>query len=217
MTFEECFPIWDKCNDTEKEVLKNSAEHVHYEKGQPILTGLECLGMILVDEGQVRAYCTSDEGREITLYRMFEHDLCILSASCLLPNIQFTIYMTAEKDTDVWIIPPDIYELMMETSLTISNYSHQIMAARLSDVMWLMEQIMWKSIDKRLAAFLLEESNIEDNDILHITHEKIADHMGSAREVVTRMLRHFQSDGLVKLSRGTIQITDRKALFNLPD
>lgn len=76
---------------------------------------------------------------------------------------------------------------------------------------------MWKSIDKRLAAFLLEESNIEDNDILHITHEKIADHMGSAREVVTRMLRHFQSDGLVKLSRGTIQITDRKALFNLTD
>lgn len=217
MTFENCFPIWEKLNDTEKEVLANSAQLVHYKAGQPILSGLECLGLILVAQGQVRAFCTSDEGREITLYRMFEHDLCILSASCLLPNIQFTIYMTAEKDTDLWVIPPDVYELMMETSLTISNYSHQIMASRLSDVMWLMEQIMWKSIDKRLAAFLLEESSIEGSNTLKMTHEKIADHIGSAREVVTRMLRHFQSDGLVKLSRGTIEILDPKALYDLTD
>lgn len=217
MTFENCFPIWEKLNDTEKEILSNSAQLVHYNEGQPILTGLECLGMILVQQGQVRAYCTSDEGREITLYRMFEHDLCILSASCLLPNIQFTIYMTAEKETDLWIIPPDVYEMMMEHSLTISNYSHQIMASRLSDVMWLMEQVMWKSVDKRLAAFLLEESSIEGSNTLKLTHEKIADHIGSAREVVTRMLRHFQSDGLVKLSRGTIELLDGKALYDLAD
>lgn len=217
MTFESCFPLWDKLNTDEQVILQNTAELVHYNKGDRILTGLECLGMILVDSGQVRAFITSDEGREITLYRMFEHDLCLLSASCLLSNIQFTIYMTAETDTNLWIIPPDIYQHMMDTSLTISNYTHQIMAARLSDVMWVMEQVMWKSFDKRLATFLLEESNIAGSDVLQITHEKIADHLGSAREVVTRMLRHFQSDGLVKLSRGTIQLTDRKALYDLSE
>ena len=215
MTFKECFPIWDKLSETEKEVLENSAGLVHYEKGQHILTGLECLGMILVNEGQVRAYITSDDGRQITLYRLFEHDLCLLTASCMMSNIQFTIYMTAEKDTDIWVIPPDIYEHMMDNSLTISNYSHQIMAARLSDVMWTMEQVMWKSFDKRLATFLIEESNITGEDTLYITHEKIADHLGSAREVVTRMLRHFQSDGLVKLSRGAIQLLNRKELYDL--
>ena len=217
MTFKECFPIWDKLNETEQEVLENAAGIVHYKKGEHILTGLECLGMILVNEGQVRAYITSDDGRQITLYRLFEHDLCLLTASCMMSNIQFTIYMTAEKDTDLWIIPPDIYEHMMESSLTISNYSHQIMAARLSDVMWTMEQVMWKSFDKRLASFLIEESNIVGDDILHITHEKIADHLGSAREVVTRMLRHFQSDGLVKLSRGAIELLERKELYELAE
>ena len=217
MTFKECFPIWDKLNETEKEVLENSAVLAHYAKGEHILTGLECLGMILVKEGQIRAYITSDDGRQITLYRLFEHDLCLLTASCMMSNIQFTIYMTAEADTDIWVIPPDIYEHMMDNSLTISNYSHQIMATRLSDVMWAMEQVMWKSFDKRLASFLIEESNITGEDTLYITHEKIADHLGSAREVVTRMLRHFQSDGLVKLSRGAIQLLNRKELYDLAD
>lgn len=217
MTFKECFPIWDKLDETEKEVLENSAVLAHYAKGEHILTGLECLGMILVNEGQIRAYITSDDGRQITLYRLFEHDLCLLTASCMMSNIQFTIYMTAEADTDIWVIPPDIYEHMMDNSLTISNYSHQIMAARLSDVMWTMEQVMWKSFDKRLATFLIEESNITGEDTLFITHEKIADHLGSAREVVTRMLRHFQSDGLVKLSRGAIQLLNRKELYDLAD
>jgi len=78
--------------------------------------------------------------------------------------------------------------------------------------MWLMEQIMWRSFDKRLAAFLLEESALEDTRELKITHEKIANHMGTAREVVTRMLRYFQNEGLVKLTRGTVELTDTKGL-----
>ena len=74
---------------------------------------------------------------------------------------------------------------------------------------------MWKSFDKRLAKFLLEESQLEDTDSLKITHEKIANHMGTAREVVTRMLRYFQSEGMVKLTRGTVEIVDEAALEDL--
>lgn len=74
---------------------------------------------------------------------------------------------------------------------------------------------MWKSFDKRLASFLLEETRLEETNVLKITHEKIAAHMGTAREVVTRMLRYFQSEGMVKLTRGTIEITDEEKLEDL--
>jgi len=83
--------------------------------------------------------------------------------------------------------------------------------------MWLMEQIMWKSFDKRLASFLLEESVLENSTSLKITHEKIANHMGTAREVVTRMLRYFQSEGMVKLTRGAVELIDEDKLEKLAE
>ena len=91
------------------------------------------------------------------------------------------------------------------------------MASRFSDVMWLVEQIMWKSFDKRLAAFLLEESNIEDSLTLRITHEVIGNHLGNPREVVTRMLKYFADEGLVALSRGTVTLTDPDKLRKLAE
>ena len=130
-------------------------------------------------------------------------------------SIQFDIAIEAEKDSEIWIIPPDIYKKIMEESAPAANYTNQIMASRFSEVMWLIEQIMWKSFDRRLAAFLLEESALEDSRVLKITHEKIANHMGTAREVVTRMLRYFQNEGMVQLSRGTIEITDSGRLEEL--
>ena len=105
----------------------------------------------------------------------------------------------------------------MEKSTAVANYTNELMASRFSEVMWLIEQVMFKSFDKRLAAFLLEESNIENSDRLEITHERIANHLGSAREVVTRMLKYFQNEGAVKLSRGAVEITDRKKLSEIAD
>ena len=132
-----------------------------------------------------------------------------------MPDIQFNIVVEAEKDTQMWIIPPCLYKELMQESAAVANYSNQLISSRFSEVMWLMEQIMWKSFDKRLAGFLLEECALESSEVLKITHEKIANHMGTAREVVTRMLRYFQSEGMVKLTRGTIEITDSKKLEEL--
>ena len=117
----------------------------------------------------------------------------------------------------MWVIPPNILKALMEESAPMANYMNQIMASRLSEIIWLMEQIMWKSFDKRLAAFLLEESVLEGINALKITHEKIANHMGTAREVVTRMLRYFQSEGMVKLTRGTVEIVDEGRLEALQE
>ena len=132
-----------------------------------------------------------------------------------MPNIQFEVIIEAEKDAEMWVLPSCLFKDLMEESAVVANYANQLISSRFSEVMWLMEQIMWKSFDKRLASFLLEESVLEDSTSLKITHEKIANHMGTAREVVTRMLRYFQSEGMVKLTRGTVEIVDEAALEDL--
>lgn len=218
MNFADYFPNWKQLTSIQQQQLSNAAVKRNVKKGTIIHNGsLDCLGLLLLCFGQLRTYIFSDEGREITIYRLFEHDICLFSASCMIQSIQFEITIEAEKDTELWVIPPDIYKKIMNESAPLANYTNEIMASRFSEVMWLIEQIMWKSFDKRLAAFLLEESSIEDTNILQITHEKIANHLGTAREVVTRMLRYFQSEGAVKLSRGTITILQSEYLQNLAD
>ena len=106
---------------------------------------------------------------------------------------------------------------LTEESIAAANYTHELMAARFSEVMWLLDQILFRRFDSRLAGFLLEERRIEGADLLPLTHERIARHLGTAREVVTRMLRYFQSEGLVKLRRGGVELLDRKGLQALQD
>lgn len=213
MSFEHYFPIWDQLTILQKNRMLDSLINRQIKKGTMIHNGsMDCTGLLLVKHGQLRAYILSDEGREITLYRLFDRDMCLFSASCIMRSIQFDVAIEAEKDTGLWIIPAEIYKSIMEESAPAANYTNELMASRFSDVMWLMEQIMWKSFDKRLAAFLLEESTLEGDSTLKLTHEIIANHLGTAREVVTRMLRYFQSEGMVKLARGTVEITDEEKL-----
>lgn len=216
MSPEEFFPFWSELSPRWKERLYRAAVFRRIDKGTIVHNGsTDCLGLLLVNSGQLRAYIISPEGREITIYRLFARDICLFSASCMMQNIQFDITIEAEKDATVWIIPPKIYKKLMDECAAAANYTNGIMASRFSEVMWLMEQVLWNRFDRRLAAFLLEESVLEDSSLLTITHEKIANHMGSAREVVTRMLRYFQKEGLVELSRGTIRIVDSAGLEKL--
>ena len=213
MSFEHFFPVWDQLTAAQKNRIRDGLIKRQIKKGTMIHNGsMDCTGLLLVKYGQLRAYILSDEGREITLYRLFDRDMCLFSASCIMRSIQFDVAIEAEKNTHLWIIPAEIYKNIMEESVPAANYTNELMASRFSDVMWLMEQIMWKSFDKRLAAFLLEESTLEGDSTLKLTHEIIANHLGTAREVVTRMLRYFQSEGMVKLARGTVEITDEEKL-----
>lgn len=209
------FPIWNKLNANEQQSLSANVRELHYHKGDLIHTGGDCMGLILVTSGQLRAYTISDDGREITLYRLFERDICLFSASCMMHSIQFDIDISAEKDTDAILIPSDIYRNIMDRSAPLANYTNEVMASRFSDVMWLIDQIMWKSFDKRLANFLLNEANIEGAHVLKITHEEIGNHLGNPREVVTRMLNYFVGEGAIKLSRGTVEIVDESKLADI--
>lgn len=218
MEFQSYFPIWDKLNKAEQDRITDNLITRRVTKGTVIHNGsMECTGLLLIKTGQLRAYILSDEGREITIYRLFDRDMCLFSASCIMRSIQFDITIEAEKDTDLWIIPAELYQSIMKESAPVANYTNELMATRFSDVMWLIEQIMWKSLDKRLAEFLLEEISIEGTEKLKITHETIANHLGSHREVMTRMLKYFQNEGMVKLSRGMIEITDSEKLESLSD
>ena len=218
MEFKEVFPIWDRLKKEEQSLLENNISRHKIKKNEILHRGFDdCIGLVVVISGRFRAYIISDSGREVTLYRLFERDICLLSASCVLSGIQFEISIEAEENSEFYIIPPNIFNELMEQSAAVANYANKIMASRFSDVMWLMDQIMFKSFDVRLAEFLLEESNVEQGDILTITHEKIANHMGSAREVVSRMLKYFQTEGIVKLSRGNIEIADRKRLETMAE
>ena len=216
MEFSQCFPIWNKLTAQQQQRLQSVTDLQKIKKGTVVHDGSpECKGMVLVRSGQLRAYLLSDEGREVTICRFFEMDICLFSASCVMPNMMFDVFIEAEKDTEMWVIPACLYQNLMEESLPLASYSRDLITNHFSEVMWLMEQIMWKSFDKRLAAFLLEEAAVEETNSLKITHERIANHMGTAREVVTRMLRYFQSEGMVKLTRGTVDITDEKKLRKL--
>ena len=156
MDFSSYFPIWNKLTPTQQQILERNAVLRKVDKGTVIHNGtVECTGLLLVRSGQLRAYILSDEGREISLYRLFDRDMCLFSASCIMRSIQFEITIEAEKDTELWVIPSEIYKSIMEESAPVANYTNELMASRFSDVMWLMEQIMWKSLDKRVAAFLL--------------------------------------------------------------
>ena len=216
MEFQSCFPIWDQLTKAQQDRILSGLAFRQIQKGTLIHNGsTDCAGLLLVKSGQLRAYILSDEGREITVYRLFDRDICLFSASCMLRSIQFDITIEAEKDTSLWVIPAELYRSIMEESAPAANYTNEVMAARFSEVMWLVEQIMWKSMDQRVAGFLLEESAIEGSRQLKLTHDSIARHLGTHREVVTRMLRYLQSEGMVRLSRGAVELLDEKRLSAL--
>ena len=218
MLLSEIIPVWKDLDRQMQDALQSAAQERRAEKGTLVHNGAtECTGLLLVEDGQLRAYALSPDGREITLYRLLERDICLFSASCMLRGIRFDITIEAEQDTRFWLIPAEVWQRAVTQSAALSNYTNQLMAERLSDVMWLLEKVLWQSFDRRLAEFLLEESSLAGSDELSITHEIIARHLGTAREVVSRMLKYFKGEGLITLTRGTIRILDRERLEALAE
>ena len=212
-TIGQYFPFWKTLTAAQQQTIAAAAVWQQVDKGTVVHAGAQdCVGLLLVARGRLRAYTLSAEGREITLYRLLERDICLFSASCMMSSIQFDIAVEAEEPTAFWRIPAPVYQELMRQSAPVANYTNDLMASRFSDVMWVMDQVLNKKLDARLSAFLLEESELRENDSLPLTHEEIARHLGSAREVVTRMLKYLQEKGLVSLYRGGVTLKDRKGL-----
>lgn len=216
IAYSDLFPFYNRLDSRQQMLLKSSCVERTLKKGAVVHNGSgDCVGLLLVLGGQLRVFTVSDEGREVTLYRLFERDICLFSASCIMSSIQFELLVEAWEDTRLLVIPSRVYHELMDTSLPVAKYTNELMAARFSDVMWLLDQVMNKSLDRRLAAFLIEESALRASDELKLTHEDIARQLGSAREVITRMLKYFQTEGLVALSRGTVRLLSVQKLKKL--
>ena len=209
-------PFWPSLSEDEKERIRQRAFVNNYGKGTIINNcNSECLGMLLVLSGEIRTYLFSEEGREVTLFRLYSGDLCVLSASCVISQITFETQMIAQQDTKALIVPVDIIAALKEKNVHVRCFLYELATMRFSDVMWAMQQILFKGLDRRLAGFLLAEAERTDSNVIHMTHEQIAQHISSAREAVARMFKHFAEDGLVDIKRGTITLLDIDGLRNL--
>ena len=216
--FARFFPFWDKLDEKQKADLCVQTSFAAYDKGDNIHgnTG-NCTGAIFVKSGVLRTYMLSDEGKEITLYRLYPGDICMLSASCVLQTITFDVYVDAEVKSEVYIISSGAFARLTEENIYVENFALKTATERFSEVMWAMQQILFMGVDRRLAIFLTEELQKSGGDTVKLTHEQIARYMGSAREVVSRMLKYFESEGVVKLSRGGITVTDAAKLRALAE
>ena len=211
--FSHVFPFWNDLTAGDRETFLRSAQPVRFKKGTNIHDGNDCTGVILVESGSLRLYILSEEGKEITLYRLFPGDMCILSASCVLGSITFDVYVDSEEDSRCIVVGGCALEDACRRIPEVKIFALEAALARFSDVMWVMQQILFMSMDKRLAIFLLDESAKTGSDTVKLTHEQIAKYMGSAREVVSRMLKYFAAEGLISSSRSEgIKILDKKRL-----
>lgn len=209
------FPFWSKLTDEHRDDLLRLTTQRVFQKGDHIHAGDADLGLVLLQSGQVRSYIISPEGKEVTLYRLFERDISLFSASCIMRNIQFEIYGEVERETHALVVPVSLYERLIHQSIDMSNFTNNLLAARFSDVMWTIEQILFKRMDQRVAQYLLDQCVIEGGCVLPLTHDGIARDLGTAREVITRMLDYLRKDGILTLSRGQVTVLDEVRLFEL--
>ena len=213
--YKEIFPFWDEISESEKDYICQNSSALTYPKGTHIHDGSDCSGVILVRSGSLRLYIMSEEGRDVTLYRLHKDDLCMLSASCVLQAITFDVFIDAEEDSGCYLINGSAFAAVSGRNPAIKIFALETAVSRFSDVMWVMQQVLFMSLDKRLAIFLSDEAARTGSDTIALTHGQIAKYIGSAREAVSRMLKYFTNEGIVEVSRGGIKILDKKRLRKL--
>ena len=209
-------PFWNLLTDKEKEILKDNTIERTYTKGSIVFdNSSSCLGLLNVISGQVRAYLVSDEGKEVTIFKLEDNDLCVLSASCIIKQITFDTQLIANEDTEVLIVPANVIEQLAYQNIELRCYLYERALDRFSDVMWNMQELLFKGLDSRVANYLINQYERNDSTIIKVTHEEIANDINSAREAVTRILKLFVQDGLIKLQKGSIELVDVDVLYDI--
>ena len=210
--YSDCFPFWNTLSDNDKDFLCTHSSEVYFDKEQAVHNNTECTGLYIVKSGRLRLYMLSEDGKEITLYRLAPGEVCMLSASCVLQSITFDVYIDAEIPSECYMINAAAFHAISEKIPAVKIFALETAVSRFSDVMWILQQIVFMSMDKRLAIFLYDEILSNGTDTITMTHDQIARHLGTAREVITRMLKHFAADGILNVTRKGIHIIDRTKL-----
>ena len=197
----------------EKDLLERAMQKQSCRKGQVVHRhGDTCVGLIFVTKGRLAFSILSEEGREITVFRVEKGESCILSAACVLQSLDFESHITAEVASEIAILPAPILSQLMNRNHDVERLVYKQAVNQYSSVLRTMQQILFLSLEKRLANFLLEECRRRKSPSFSCTHEQIARCIGSSREVVTRMLNQFAGRGIVSLGRGTVTVLNPEAL-----
>ena len=208
------YSFWEHLSEKEREMLQEQVRWNTYEEGQLVTdTGRDCLGIILVCKGILRANLVSEDGKEATVCRIHAGELCVISASCLLPALPFDIQIDAETVSEVYLIPTSVLREITEKNLYLENFIYKRINENFSDIIAAIEKILFASLEQRLVDFLLDEAAGEEDGKIYMTQEQIAKAIGSAREAVGRTLKVLVKDGCVKLFRGGVQVINRKELY----
>lgn len=214
--FNGIYPFWKDMTDFQKEEFVQNSYISDYKKGQFVNDSRDrCLGLLAVYKGQLRVYLQSENGKEVTLYRLEEGDICTLSSSCIMDEITFDVFIEATKDSSLIITKSSYLNNLYDDNMYVQNFIYKQTTENFSSVMWSMQQILFLSFDKRLASYLYDEMIKTTENSLIVTHDEIAKELGSAREVVSRMLKYFQKEGFVTLERGKVVILDKEALLRI--
>jgi len=217
-SLSEILPFWKDLGEADRRLVLSAGTKSRFKQGEIILSrDTECNGLVAVKSGQIRAFFELEDGKEMTLYRLLAGDVCILTASCVIKNICFEVTLEAEKESEAYLIPAPAWKELTEKNSKVREFSASLIAERFSEVMWVFEQMLSKNIGQRVAAFLLEQSVLEDSLTLELTHDTIAKHLGTAREVISRSLRDMEKEGVLKRSRGRIHLLDTKKLRQMSD
>lgn len=212
-TMKEQIPFWDRLDEEEKEKLAESARRESFRKGERIdRASGQCRGMIRILSGRLRTYFLSEEGREITLFSLLTDEICVLSASCLMNTVSFEVFIEAVEDTELLLLPSAMLHGIMENNPEVELFLSRTANSRLSDAMQAMQRVLFLSAEARVALFLLEEAQLSGKEEISCTHEEIARFIGSAREVVSKTLKGFVAEGILKTGRGKIEILDGEKL-----
>ena len=212
----ERLSFWQNLTEQQKNMLVDNATERTFTQYSLIHNSLDkCLGIILLKSGQLRIYISSEDGREVTLYRLYGGDICTLSASCVMDAVSFEVLVSAEETCQAVVLSALAYRQLMQENVYVKAYTYELTVQHFADVMWSVEQVLFMGADKRLAIFLNDEIAKTGSNVIQLSHEQIAKYMGTAREVVSRMLKYFATEGIVTLSRREITVVDKKKLRSL--
>ena len=207
--FKNAFPFWESLTEAQRaEIVNNTTRNLCEKKTRLHFGGGECAGVQIIGSGRARVFITSPGGGDITLFRLLDGDVSILSAACMLNGMDIELDMEMEADCKIYTIPKKVYRKLYDESGAVKDYTMEMISEKFSDIMWLFNQFVFSNVASRLAGTLLEHRALEGSDVLPVTHEVLARDAGTAREVVSRLLKQFQADGLVRLTRGKVEIID---------
>lgn len=209
------FSFWPHLSAGERSFLNDHTHPVHYERGAAVQGGAgDCVGVLLIKRGRLRAYTLSEDGRDVTLHRFGADEVSVMAAACSLPAMTFRVFIDAVEETEGLCTDGAAFRRLAAENVHVRCFAYELAAFRLSEMLEKLQQVLFLSVDRRLARFLLEESQGR-GPLLHLTHAQIAHHIGSAREVVSRLLKDFAQEGSVAVSRGSLRVMDPRRLAEI--